>query len=344
MNERAAIGGELEIDRFALGGTRVDPRLTHGREGAWTASGRAALFLVLTELRRQGIREVQLPSFLCESLLSPVQRSGLEVRFYRIDRDLRAYPERRPQSAVLLIHYFGWPNPSTLELRGGAFPLIEDFTHSLLSGCGEPDMFFFSARKFAPTVLGGWSSVKGTLAPVDERGSSLFWRSTAARLVRAAYLAEGGGIDAAVERFYLEAYAELEAWLDSDPALAGAPDIAIQLLSSIDWDWVTEKRRANWKVLDAALDGGVARATPPLDDGIVPLGYLVRIENREAIRTALARQRIFCPVLWPLPAAVPAKDFPEAAELASQLMVLPIDQRYDASHMEHVAESLHRAQ
>ena len=345
---RRAIGGEFELSASSLGPADRLADLTHGLAGTWTASGRAALALVLQDLQTKGVRHVHLPSYLCESVLLPVQALGLEYSFYPVDTHLTAYPDPPPGSAVILIHYFGWLNPVTAELRaeaGHSSYLIEDSSQALLSDWSvSPDgarFVFFSPRKFGPAPLGGWCNIHVELDEPPSEVEALAWRSLAARLARGAYLAEPDApVDPVVEAFYLEAFGAVETFLNTHPTSAAVPQIALNIIAGLDWNDIAARRRTNWQCLNELLSEHVGALMPALPADVVPLGYVVRLRDRDRVRAALAAKRIFCPVHWPLPVEVSAQRFPDAASLAKTCLTLPIDQRYDLDDMVRMADAL----
>ena len=96
-----------------------------------------------------------------------------------------------------------------------------------------------------------------------------------------------------------------------------------------------------------ALDGSDAvtpllRTLPP---GVSPLALPVRVggARRDALRAELVRRRIFCPVHWPLPPEIDEARFPEEHRLASEMLGLPLDQRYEPADMHRLADELARA-
>jgi len=345
---RRAIGGDFELSTLSLGPTDQPVDLTHGLTGTWTASGRAALALVLQHLQTKGVRHVHLPSYLCESVLLPVQALELEYSFYPVDTHLTAYPDPPPGSAVILIHYFGWLNPATAALRaegGHSFYLIEDSSQALLSDwSASPNVsrfVFFSPRKFGPAPLGGWCNIHAELNELSSEVEALAWRSLAARLARGAYLAEPDApVDPAVETFYLAAFHAVETFLNMHPTSAPVPQIALDIIAGLNWNDIATRRRANWQYLNDLLAKHVKVLMPVLPTDVVPLGYAVRLEDRDRIQTALAAERIFCPVHWALPVEVSGRRFPDAASLAKTCLTLPIDQRYGPDDMVRMADTL----
>jgi hypothetical protein len=234
------------------------------------------------------------------------------------------------------------------EEAGRSFYLIEDASQALLSDWAAPPQvsrfLFFSPRKFAPVPLGGWCSVRTQVRDPSHEVQAMAWRSLAARLCRGAYLAEPEApVDQAVESFYLAAFASVDRYLDEHPIDAPIPQVALDLIGAVDWRHAAERRRGNWQQLHDMLGGHIETLNRDLPSNVVPLGYVVRLRDRDEVRARLAGQRIFCPVHWPLPDAVDPQRFPEAAQLSDTTLTLPIDQRYGPDDMARLAEAVKSA-
>jgi hypothetical protein len=106
------------------------------------------------------------------------------------------------------------------------------------------------------------------------------------------------------------------------------------LASAFDYRAIAEQRRKNYQVLLGLL--GELALLAGLPDGVVPLGFPIRVAERHRLRQRLFNERIFPPVHWPLPEAVAAA-FPASQELSAHILTLPCDQRYDAADMERMA-------
>jgi perosamine synthetase len=133
-------------------------------------SGRAALWRALWSSGIGPGDEVLLPSYLCESVVSPVVARGATPSFYPVGRNLRpdlaaldaaVTPSTR---AVVVIHYLGFPGPveemrRLCDRRG--LVLIEDCAHALYSRLGDRslgtfgDFAIFSPWKSLPLPDGG---------------------------------------------------------------------------------------------------------------------------------------------------------------------------------------------
>lgn len=350
ISSREIVGGEFEISSIQANHSEG---VLNGRipsSGVWTVSGRAAFAIILKTMVTHGVSHVHLPSFLCQSLLYPIKELGLEYSFYPVDSSLAAHPDPPDGAAVLLIHYFGWLNPSTERLRlesKDRFYLIEDFSHVFLSKekklWDNVGLAFFSARKFGPVPLGGWCSLQADLEPSGDTVECFFWRSLAARLAKHIYLSDKyGPVELATEVFYLDALNSVEQFLDSNLAVCSLPTHAFDMIAGLDWGMIFEKRRHNWLCVKDALQNSMDLLLPDLPSGSVPLGMVLVAKNRDRLRSYLAEHRIFCPVHWALPQEVSRRDFPDAAYLADHCITVPIDQRYDERSLNRVVDLLKR--
>ena len=185
------IGGEFEFKSFPNIPNNGLNKLTNGKPGTWTTNGRCALYLILQHFKQQGGEHVHLPAFLCQSILQPVLALELDYSFYPVQADLTALPDPPPNSAVLLIHYFGFINNAMDLLRhnsGQDYHLIEDASHVFLNegyfNEFENQYVFFSTRKHGPTAFGGWCNLEVDLDDPDKDIEVWVWKSLAARLLR----------------------------------------------------------------------------------------------------------------------------------------------------------------
>ncbi|HNT23104.1 MAG TPA: hypothetical protein PKM21_01975 [Anaerolineales bacterium] len=343
------IGGEFELSSLPRSVDAIE--LTQGIAGSWTVSGRAALCALLAHLKKQGVTKILMPAYLCESIIQPVKAFGLAYDFYPVDEDLAAHPDPQKNSAVILIHYFGWLNPSTEALRQSAedsFVLVEDLTQAVFSSWkfikGTQPLVFFSLRKFGPVPLGGWYSRSDRLPSVDLMFKVLFWKSLAARLYKYNYLKISPDIDQQAEQTYLDVFNHVESSFDLSctPYLLDAE--AKSLIDGINWAYAAAARRKNWNALSDLLPGNILLPFHKmLPTDVVPLGYVVNCTERDKIRQNLQAAQIFCPIHWRLPEEVSAKRFPISYRLSNTLMTIPIDQRYNPRDMEHISKVIRQA-
>ena len=340
---RLPIGGDFELTQDSPGNLDKLIELTKGRAGSWTLSGRSALALVFQELQGKGTTHIHLPAYLCDSIIAPLQALNLEYSFYKVDENLIGDPQPPPNAAVLLIDYFGWPNSRFNDDVVVIVDRCQSFLSEWTSLTAPSHYIVSSPRKFGPTGLGGWCNLDRVTDEPNQESKAIVEKSWAARRLKGKYLAETNALDNAVEQSYLTSLAEVEKYLDNHPTESGIPEVALQMIAGMDWASIAQKRRDNWQQLVQLLPSQVEPVLTNLPDGVVPLGLLVRVPNRNEVRKQLAVERIFCPVHWPLPEQVDPSAFPVSRKLADTLLTLPIDQRYSEVEMTRLAEALQRA-
>ena len=290
------IGGEFEFNSFPNIPNDGLNKLTNNKTGTWTTNGRCALYLILKHFKQKGGNHVHLPAFLCQSILQPILALELDYSFYPVQADLTTLPDPPSNSAVLLIHYFGLNNSSTVELRAGSghdYLLIEDACHVFLNDSyfneAENQFVFFSTRKHGPTALGGWCNLDVDL---DDPGKDIevcTWKSLAARFMKGMYISENDGeINPATEELYLELFRESEELLDSKIQPTKPPQIILNIINNIRWDDVARRRRTNWQTLHELIGNKVEHLFDHLPDGTVPLDYVSCLKDRDTIKKKLA--------------------------------------------------------
>ena len=328
----------------------------------WFATGRAALLAGLRALRIGPGDEVLLPSYLCESVVTPVQAVGATPAFYPVGRDFTVDPALVDRAvgprtrAVVVIHYLGVPGPveslrDLCQRRGVA--LIEDCAHALYSRHGDTplgsygDLAIFSPWKSLPLPDGGLLVLNrpDLAARVPAERPSV--RQTAFRL---AYRALGTFEQAIgwsprlalLQRPGLRR--SLHEQVSAGPVIMEAGSaVAGRLMRGARPSFVVGRRRRNIaRLLEVCQD--LTWATPvfrSLPDGVCPLGLPLVAEDRDRWRDALLRHGVNVRTYWErLPSAVDIDRFPDAAWLRDRILVLPVHQRLPSGGVEWLARLL----
>jgi dTDP-4-amino-4,6-dideoxygalactose transaminase len=243
--------------------------------------------------------------------------------------------EVESSDAVLAIDYFGFTAPAAWwkAVRATGCLTIEDASQALLtSGVGRhADYVVYSPRKFLGVPDGGilmWRKAAAapgprSLEPAPVDGWMHSFEATWLRREQ-----DGGGVSGP--------------WFDRFRAGEAAQPCGPFSMSSISrraleggWDLreaVAVRRRNYRRLRDALRPWALFADLPP---GVAPLGFPVRLPNRDEVRAALIRERIFPPIHWPIHGAVPER-FAASHRLAAELMTLPCDQRYGSADMDRI--------
>jgi dTDP-4-amino-4,6-dideoxygalactose transaminase len=102
------------------------------------------------------------------------------------------------------------------------------------------------------------------------------------------------------------------------------------LNSSFDYERISKQRVHNYNFLADEL--GELALRPDLPDGVVPLGFPIRVSNREQVTRKLYDARIYPAVHWDVKGVV-SGDFQPSLQLSGEIMTLPCDQRYTPSDL-----------
>jgi dTDP-4-amino-4,6-dideoxygalactose transaminase len=116
-------------------------------------------------------------------------------------------------------------------------------------------------------------------------------------------------------------------------------DLSAAILQIVDWSTIKKRRRQNYEFLSSEL--GDLAIFPDLSPTVVPLGFPIRLPNRERVRRSLFNDRIYPAVHWDVAGLVPP-EFAASHRLASKIMTLPCDQRYDQDDMKRMVSKIKR--
>ena len=333
--------------------------------GPLLENGRTALWGALVALGLGPGDRLALPAYVCDSVLPALAARGVEPRYVKTDRQLALDPDELSTAlaegarAALVIHYFGLPAPGLEAARAvcqrhGA-PIIEDCAHALYSRDengvpfgGEAAAAIFSPWKSLALPDGGLLALRDGPPPSE---LSRLPRPTRARTLRRLGYRMLSRVETTAgwtpRLWALRSWGLRRALQQRTAEAALVPrrgsSWAERALARVDWQLVVAQRRANWRMVDLAARA-VNWCRPLLDelpDGACPLAYPILVSEREAARRALLASGINVRAYWErLPDGVSAERYPEAHEIANQILVLPIHQDLSPRLMEHLLNTL----
>ena len=294
-------------------------------------AGRYALEYVL-KARKYG--KIYLPYYICDSILQPIIRQGVEYEFYHINDNFEPADKIKPKDdeAVLYVNYFGLKNDYASSFCYVHRNTILDQTQAFYSEKGNKynnNKFncdtFYSCRKFFGVPDGAYLYTNCLLdeeLPLDES----FDRMT--------FLTKR------IDRSPQEAYDDFKAndKLFASLGMRRMSRLTESIMEGIDFSAKANRRIRNFHYLDKTLHES-NRFKWVMNYGTVPMVYPYYVEDGERLRKHLIDNQIFCARYWPnvLEWCKP-EDF--EYQLAKNLVCIPIDQRYGEEEMEYIVKQI----
>ena len=308
----------------------VFPKSTH-----WYLSGRSALRAIIEKL--QGCRSVAIPSWCCDSMIKPFFDAGIEIHFYPVLWNNNLIQDIRSDCDILfLIDYFGYSSyPMNLEGFNGV--VIRDVTHSIFSSTyKDADYYFGSLRKWCGIWTGGYAwAQNGANMNIDVANSIA--REYMALREKAMLQKEEFINGKRSDKGYIEIFDKAEKLLES-AGIEGASERDIQLSYSVDSDFIKDKRRKNAEVIRTQFPEWLIFQKMNYTDCPMFVPVLVPCGKRDALRTHLIRNNIYCPIHWP------ASKYHELNEeekfIYDNELSLVCDQRYTEEDMYHLVDTI----
>ena len=307
----------------------------------FTFSGRTSIETVLKN--EPQIKKALLPSYCCDSMISPFRKAGIKVDFYDVLYEYEFNVNVNIEDdidAILWCNYFGYnvnmPDMSAFIYRGGV--VIEDITHSLLSNSvyhKQSSYLIGSVRKWGPVLSGGICvSLNRCLneTPQGYPGRGYIDDKKRAMIQKQKYLS--GDKDVCKEEF-LEMFSESNKWLANNYSDLKIDEESMEILHNMDWDEIRKKRFDN----AIALYNGIntCKNIKPLfivESMSCPLfvPIIVNKEYRQSLRQCLTKNEIYCPIHWPKP-----NDKCESNLYDIELSLI-CDQRYNENDMQRMID------
>ncbi|MCB2209899.1 DegT/DnrJ/EryC1/StrS family aminotransferase [bacterium] len=337
-NETRIVGGMFGMHLFPDNGA-TEPAflnqnslcLNNARSGIW----------LLTKLLNP--KQVWCPSYLCHTIVHAVMETKTPIKFYEMDYDLKIAShqwirEVQPRDLVIFINYFGFISDLNFakEVKDKQAWVLADCSQALLTKHENEyyDFTLFSPRKFIGVPDGGIVNPiqNNQLDNVELRQPSEDWwmLGFTASVLRREFDRFGG------ERPWYKLFRETE--INSPIGPYRMSELSNRLIrKNFNYQLITNRRRENYKLLLKALEN--IALFPELPDNVVPLGFPVRIDNRDKVREALYSYQIYPPVHWTMHEIIPST-FKESHALSNNIMTLPCDQRYNRLSIEKIIEAV----
>lgn len=275
-------------------------------------------------LRARKYEKVYVPYYTCHVIFDVAQRLGVEIAYYHINEFLEPIelPELKTHEAFLYTNYYGLKQPCVERLaeQYGKQLIVDNAQAFYAKPIAGIDMFY-SPRKFFGVPDGGYLYTGAILNEEFPQAESM--QRMTHLLKRIEQGAEAGYAD----------YQREEETLDGSP-IERMSKLTDELLRSIDYEKIAQERISNYKVLEEQL-GKTNAIHLTLSQCDVPMVYPYLTQDT-TLKQQLINHKIFVATYWP---NVDAKGDLEAT-LKTNLLPLPIDQRYGIDELHSILNAL----
>lgn len=314
MNE---IGGYLELEGYNGKEYYEDfIRLNTGRNGI--------LFAILA----RGYQKVYIPRYICDSVIGVLRNAEIGYEYYSLDHALRPVLEGQVEidSCLLFVNYFGqFTNKQICELQRKYGNILVDNTQAFFQVPVQGIDTVYTCRKYFGVPDGAYLSASGVSCANLERDISFD---------RMRHIL--GRFESCASEYYAD-FQQNERRLDTLP-VRGMSTLTQNFLKSIDYERVKSIRRENFYTLHERL--AAFNQMEIFNEGGLFMYPLLISEGADA-KIKLIKNRIYVPTLWPNVLDSVDKTSKEY-DLADNLVLLPIDQRYRKEDMLHVCKVIER--
>lgn len=288
--------------------------------------GRTSLVWLLSLIEHD---RIFIPEYICDTVTESVRNAGYRYCLYRLDEDLQPVwgEDGAPgeNDIFYLVNYFGQLTEEEIIRWRDTYPkMIVDNAHAFYDRPAAGTNTLYSPRKFFGITDGAYVAT-GLPASYDELEPD---HSSG----RVRYLA--GRLEESANRFYsLSKETEL-AFSSETPKKMSL--FTQNVLRAVDYEDVRVRRRSNYRTLKELLPG-----SNPFNrrDPECPYLFPYYHEDGPGLRRYLIEHRIYVPVIW---AWLIDDEHRGSLEYdwSSNIVYLPVDQRYDAEDMKLIADTI----
>lgn len=314
-----AIGGYFSLELPIVQGSYIHEKGIH------LNSGRNALEYILRSI--SDIQCLWIPYYTCDVVLEPLKKLDIPYRFYSVNEYLELTDEidLGENEYLLATNYFGIKDAYIKELasRYGE-RLIVDNAQAFFAEPIEGIKTVYSPRKFVGIPDGGIAYMKNGF-DISGLEQDISYDRCSHLLKRLDLGAEAGYAD----------FRENSHQLMNQP-IKRMSNLTWNLLQGIDFDSVKKQRRENFKQLHEALSCINRLYIPDMDNFACPMVYPFYTSD-DMLKKRLIENKIFVATYWPNVLDWCKHGMLEH-ELASKVIAIPVDQRYENKDMRFVIE------
>jgi len=303
-------------------------------------------------------KKVLIPSYTCQTVITPFEEAGWQCAYYAVQRDLRIETNRllrqieEIQPSVLVVHpYYGMDlnetEQQTLDIIAQkGVKIVLDLTQCLFSTKSYSFASFIVAsyRKWMPIPDGGYliDQLKANHIHQPQNENSEFTnKEKDAMYLRGVYF------ETRVQRIKdisIRLSKAADHIVEDHIAPHRMSQVAYNLMQAVDLEANQQKRIENYAFLHKQVvdSSRVKKVCQDINEiTTVPLYFPIYVKERQTIQRLLAENSIYAPVLWSVEdERVLVNE--DVKYIYDHILVIPCDQRYDIKDMQRVVDVLNK--
>lgn len=279
-------------------------------------------------LEAKQYRKVYLPYYTCKSMLEPIVKLKLDYSFYTIDKNFFPkldFDSIQNNEVVVYTNYFGICDKHVSTIAAKCINLIVDNAQAFFSRPLPGVDTFYSPRKFFGLPDGAYLYTDIILNRILEKDVSY---------KRCEHLL--GRLDNGAEAHF-QAYKDNSKNLISQP-IKKMSNLTQCLLSNIDYQFVSDKRKHNFNLLHNELRSKNNLNLDFFHSG-VPMIYPFLTDNGAKVKEQLIKHKVFVATYWPGVLEWSRENSFEAF-LVENLIAIPVDQRYSSENLYGITKQI----
>ena len=269
-------------------------------------------------IKIRNIKSIYLPYYTCDSIEDACTKENIQINYYEIDDNFKPIFDKvlDDNEYIYIINYYGMiSNDDVISYKNKYKNIIFDNIQSFFQERVDGVDTIYTCRKFFGVTDGAY-----LYTDCDKK----LELETDKSYDRVKYLVGRYENDAGS---YYQDYQKNEELLDNLDIMYMSK-ITENILRSIDYDYVINKRKENFNYLhDNLKDINKININIINNNGLYM--YPLLIDDGYKIRKKLQEKKIFIPCLWPNV----GEDRTDAYYKAQNILPIPCDQRYDINDM-----------
>lgn len=286
------------------------------------SSGRNSLRYII---RERNIRVLYLPYFLCETVSEAAIKENVEIIYYHITDELLpdVEPKRLDKSSYLYyVNYYGMLREQIPEMISIYKNVIVDNTHDFFNKIMYAADSIYNYRKYFG-VPDGSCIVSTSL----EKNNNFEVGKSLNKIYELVSRDETG------EFFHYSSFEKADRYFKNE-SLCYMSNFTRSCINAINYEFILWQRKQNFITLYSRLQ----KYNRFKNLSLLTYMYPLLVDSGNIVRTALREFGIYAMQSWPNVLCNQSNDYEKY--LASNVLLLPIDQRYNQETMTYIANNL----